>query len=57
MSRAEVKQKWQATLADYQRSQLSIAAYCREHSITPASFYRVCFSIKTEFGQLSCVYE
>ena len=40
MSRAEVKQKWQATLADYQRSQLSIAAYCREHSITPASFYR-----------------
>ena len=57
MSRTEVKQKWQATLADYQRSQLSIAAYCREHSITPASFYRVCFSIKTEFGQLSCVYE
>jgi|TARA_B110000305_G_scaffold8532_1_gene8328 transposase-like protein len=40
MFRAEVEQKWQAALANYQRSQLSIAEYCREHSITPASFYR-----------------
>ena len=40
MFRAEVEQKWQAALANYQRSQLSIAEYCREHSITPASFNR-----------------
>jgi len=40
MFRAEVEQNWQAALANYQRSQLSIAEYCREHSITPASFYR-----------------
>ena len=39
MSRAEVKQKWQATLADYQRSHLSIAEYCRKQSISPSSFY------------------
>jgi len=40
MFQADVEQKWQADLADYQRSQFSIAEYCREYSITPASFYR-----------------
>jgi len=39
MSRAEVKQKWQAILVDCQRSHLSIAEYCREQSISPSSFY------------------
>jgi len=39
MSRAEVKQKWQVIFADYQRSHLSIAEYCREQSISPSSFY------------------
>jgi hypothetical protein len=36
MSRAEVKQKWQVIFADYQRSHLSIAEYCREQSISPS---------------------
>jgi transposase-like protein len=40
MSRAEVKQKWQEILAGFEVSHLSIAEYCREHSISPSSFYQ-----------------
>ena len=40
MTRTEVRQKWQAILADCERSKLSIAEYCRDRGINPASFYQ-----------------
>ena len=40
MPRVEVRQKWQAILADYEHGSLSIAEYCRQHDIHPTSFYQ-----------------
>ena len=40
MSRVEVRQKWQAILADYERSGLAVAEYCRQQDINPNSFYQ-----------------
>tara|TARA_R110001592_G_scaffold360259_1_gene668346 strand:+ start:132 stop:416 length:285 start_codon:yes stop_codon:yes gene_type:complete len=40
MSRAEVRQKWRAILADYERSDSTISEYCRRHHINPTSFYQ-----------------
>ena len=31
--------RWQQHILDQQRSGLSIAAYCREHKLTPSQFY------------------
>jgi transposase-like protein len=40
MSRVEVRQKWQAILADYECSSLSITEYCRQQEINATSFYQ-----------------
>jgi transposase-like protein len=40
MSRTQVRQKWQAIFAEFERTDLSISAFCRERSLSPSSFYQ-----------------
>ena len=39
MSRSDARDRWSVLLSDQQSSGLSVAAWCREHSIDAASFY------------------
>ena len=40
MSRNGARRRWQELIAEQSRSDLSIAAFCRENDVSQASFYR-----------------